>query len=391
MKNRLLTMTTALRLTALAALAGLAHAGGGDARLTTEQAKLLLRDAKVSLSEAAAIAERYGSGKAVMARCCNEHASNQQRSADANNRDDAAIVVTILVNDNQFRDVRVDARTGAATDHRTMANASVDRPAVQGAAGGDQRRDASPFSRAARWHKATDLTGKAIKNPAGESLGTLHDIVVDARSGRILYGVVSYGGFMGLGDKLFAMPWSSLRLAPDSGHLSLDVSRETLSSAEGFNQDQWPNFADERWATGNYKHYGQEPYWRQNATGDSYNDRWTSRVVVWQKSTDLCGKGVRNQSNQDLGTMTNLAIDPDNGRILYGILKREGRLFAIPYNAATLSDDGKYFIVNAGTEAFADSYAFADDRWPDLADDSWATRTHDIYRVQPYWTSPRNR
>jgi sporulation protein YlmC with PRC-barrel domain len=102
------------------------------------------------------------------------------------------------------------------------------------------------FSIPRRSQKATDLMGKKVVNGSNENLGKLEDIVVDAHSGRILYGVLSFGGFLGMGDKLFAIPWESLELPADAKDVVLNVNKDRLKNAEGFDKSHWPNFADEQ-------------------------------------------------------------------------------------------------------------------------------------------------
>lgn len=91
---------------------------------------------------------------------------------------------------------------------------------------------------------ASTLTGDAVVNPQGDSLGNLKDIMLDTSTGKITYAVLSFGGVFGLGDKLFAVPWSALRINGEEKNLVLNVAKERLKDAPGFNKDHWPNFAD---------------------------------------------------------------------------------------------------------------------------------------------------
>lgn len=91
---------------------------------------------------------------------------------------------------------------------------------------------------------ASTLTGDDIVNPQGESLGDLKDIMLDTSTGKIAYAVLSFGGVFGIGDKLFAVPWSSLRIDGEKKNLVLNVSKERLKDAPGFDKDNWPNFSD---------------------------------------------------------------------------------------------------------------------------------------------------
>ena len=95
-----------------------------------------------------------------------------------------------------------------------------------------------------RFLSASTVIGDAVKNPQGESLGDLKEIMFDTDSGKITYGVLSFGGILGMGDKLFAVPWSALAVDHANHHLILNVSKDRLKDAPGFDKDNWPNFAD---------------------------------------------------------------------------------------------------------------------------------------------------
>ncbi|MEO7199484.1 MAG: PRC-barrel domain-containing protein [Dokdonella sp.] len=91
---------------------------------------------------------------------------------------------------------------------------------------------------------ASTLTGDDVVNPQGETLGDLKDIMLDISTGQIAYAVLSYGGVFGMGDKLFAVPWSALRIDGENKNIVLNVSKDRLKDAPGFDKDNWPNFAD---------------------------------------------------------------------------------------------------------------------------------------------------
>jgi hypothetical protein len=79
--------------------------------------------------------------------------------------------------------------------------------------------------------------------------------------------VLAFGGFMGMGDRLFAIPWDSLQPAADRDSYVLDVPHDQLRAAQGFSEDRWPDMADQRWHTDTYRYYGQEPYWTAGDIG----------------------------------------------------------------------------------------------------------------------------
>lgn len=115
-------------------------------------------------------------------------------------------------------------------------------------------------------YRASKVIGADVENPQGEKLGDIRDIVLDPATGRIRYAVLGAGGFLGLGEKYFAIPWTALTSkAGEKGDFILNVDKEKLKNAPGFDKDHWPNMADRSWAEQVYAYYGAKPYWEQEA------------------------------------------------------------------------------------------------------------------------------
>jgi len=95
---------------------------------------------------------------------------------------------------------------------------------------------------------ATTLTGDNVLSSDGKEIGKVVDIMLDVGSGRIAYAVLSCGGFLGIGDKLFAVPWSAFTLDTGKKCFRLDVTEERMKSASGFDKDHWPAVADSQWS-----------------------------------------------------------------------------------------------------------------------------------------------
>jgi sporulation protein YlmC with PRC-barrel domain len=92
--------------------------------------------------------------------------------------------------------------------------------------------------------KASTFIGSTVENPQGESLGKIHDLMIDPEVGRITYAALSYGSVLGLGGKLFAVSWEALKLQPDGKTFVLNVAKETLENSPGFDKDNWPQQPD---------------------------------------------------------------------------------------------------------------------------------------------------
>lgn len=103
---------------------------------------------------------------------------------------------------------------------------------------------------------ADTLTGEKVVNEGGEAVGEITHVMLDINQGIIAYAVLSFGGFLGLGDKLFAVPWHSLALDVENKWFVLNVDKERLRRAPGFDNEHWPTMADPAWASEVHAYYG---------------------------------------------------------------------------------------------------------------------------------------
>ncbi len=103
---------------------------------------------------------------------------------------------------------------------------------------------------------ADTLMGNDVYNSEGEDLGDIKELMIDMATGRIAYAVLSFGGFLGMGDKLFAVPWDALTLNTADKRFTLSVSKDKLAQAPGFDKAAWPSMADEDWARSVHAFYG---------------------------------------------------------------------------------------------------------------------------------------
>ncbi|MBX9601278.1 MAG: PRC-barrel domain-containing protein [Bryobacteraceae bacterium] len=134
----------------------------------------------------------------------------------------------------------------------------METPAVErsqtdfGSAPNDRRRLLSSSS----------LSSNRIINKTGEDLGKVRDLMIDIVYGRVGYVVLSFGGVLGIGDKLFAVPWDKITVDEDREALVLDVTRAVLEQAPGFEKDNWPDMADLEWGSQIHAYYEVSPYWQ---------------------------------------------------------------------------------------------------------------------------------
>lgn len=109
---------------------------------------------------------------------------------------------------------------------------------------------------------ANTLEGDDVVNRQGEKLGQISEIMLDVPRGRVAYAVMSSGGFMGIGDKLFALPWTALSLDLTRQCFVMDADKSRFENAPGFNKDHWPSSADfDTLGQEIHSYWGARAYW----------------------------------------------------------------------------------------------------------------------------------
>jgi sporulation protein YlmC with PRC-barrel domain len=104
-----------------------------------------------------------------------------------------------------------------------------------------------------RLHRVSKVIGSDVRNKVGDKIGDIRDLVLDDR-GTIKLAIVSTGGFLGVGDRLHAVPWDAMTLGPKDDHI-LDIDKARLQAAPGFTSKTWPNLGDDRWLADNRRYY----------------------------------------------------------------------------------------------------------------------------------------
>ncbi len=221
--------------------------------------------------------------------------------------------------------------------------------------------------------KSHDLLGVDVYNEQGEKLGTLESLAVELRNGRIRYGVIGAGGFLGIGERFFAVPWQSLQVKYDApqekNQVVWNIDRARLEKAPHFDRSNWPNFADAKMAGEINAFYGiqqQQPVTLSDA----------------RRIQDLVGITVRNPQGEDLGKVEEVVINPQAGTVQYAALSFGGflgfgeKLFAVPWAQLQIHQDQKsqnlVAEVNVQKQTLEKAPSFDKDHWPDFADPHWS-------------------
>jgi sporulation protein YlmC with PRC-barrel domain len=118
-----------------------------------------------------------------------------------------------------------------------------------------------PNDTAGRLIAADKVEGTRIYNRAGENLGSVEDVMIDKMSGRIAYAVVGFGGFLGIGNRHYPLPWETLKYDTNIGGFVVDLDRRMLEGAPSYTDTETVGWDDPAWGKSVYEYYGARPYW----------------------------------------------------------------------------------------------------------------------------------
>jgi len=232
--------------------------------------------------------------------------------------------------------------------------------------------------------RTPDLLGKQVKNAGGAVLGKVEDYVINLKDGAVVYAVLQHGDTLGFGGKLFAIPPQALSLAVDEKAVLLEVEKDDLDKALGFDANKWPTAADERWAKKGAPAKDQ-PKNEEAKKDDLRKDdrsREEDKAAHLRRVTSLINTPVKNTKGEDLGSTAGLVFNMKDNKVLYvamsygGVAGLGSKYFAIPWGALTLESPtlkagDKAFVLDATKEQLDRAPGFDGKMWPTVADETF--------------------
>jgi sporulation protein YlmC with PRC-barrel domain len=226
----------------------------------------------------------------------------------------------------------------------------------------------SAAAKAFRLMRASQLTGKNVENAQGENLGEIKDLVIDVNNERVFYAILEFGGFLGLGEKLFAYPVRAFNhTSANTDKLVLNVDKAKLKAAPGFARDKWPD-----WLT--YRKQVDQYY------GDTVklNPLSNQKLI---RAKELIGKDVDDRVGKDMGEIDDLVVDMNSGKIHYAVLEFDqswnlnDKLISLPLRAFNYIADNQDLMLNLDKESIDTKRAYQKDSWPDINDQKYRVET----------------
>ncbi len=242
--------------------------------------------------------------------------------------------------------------------------------------------------------KASQLIGCAVTNSKNENLGEIQDIVLDGGNQRIAYAVVAFGGFLGMGEKYFAMPWRlvevSQRSSDDTPRATLGLDRETLKAAPGFDKAMWPDLADAAWTAqvdDYYRSRGEktpseavgEPEGSGVDGGRGVDRAPGNKAFVHRRLSNLIGMDVVDTGRKKLADVEDLVVDTkfatvDGALLSFGGTLGMGEKFVLVASDALTLDHERNVFVFPCSATHLDAMALPNGKWPALNNEQWVLR-----------------
>jgi sporulation protein YlmC with PRC-barrel domain len=242
-------------------------------------------------------------------------------------------------------------------------------------------------------HKSGDVVGADVRNAQDENLGEISELVIDPETGNIEYAVLSFGGFMGMGDKLFALPWGVLqpvhKAEADAKYFLLSVDKERLKTSPGFPKSNWPDMSSPEWSKSIRDFYKED----MTPSGASKAIDASKRYNL-VKATDLKGCDVDTSDGKDAGEISELAVDVNAGRVAYFILASGGFLgfgkdkYVIPWQAATVTvgeDKDLICKLHVPQAKFEKAPDYVESDWKKMSDPVFVREVYTFYGTPVYW------
>jgi sporulation protein YlmC with PRC-barrel domain len=219
------------------------------------------------------------------------------------------------------------------------------------------------------------VLGQAVKDENGKDAGHIKEVIFEAITGNLTYTVLTLGGFVGLGEKLFMVPWYMLQQPISNDTFRLAMTAEELKDAPSFNADKWPDMEDRHWTDAVHVYYGNvsalgkhlPPKTAGDERGGFVPHRFLRASAVLQGS-------IANARGQLLGDIKDMVLDTAAGKVTYAVLGFGGviglgeKLFAIPWPELQESRGLGTFTLDVDKKVLQEAPGFDKNHWPQTAE-----------------------
>jgi sporulation protein YlmC with PRC-barrel domain len=222
-------------------------------------------------------------------------------------------------------------------------------------------------------YKLHTVLDQAVETQQGKDVGHIKEVVLEAATGDVAFAIVAFGGVLGLGDKLVALPWWALQASAADRPFRLQITEEQLKNAPSFNEDQWPDMEARHWRDAIHAYYGRAPYGGQELPPEATREAEAPVQQRFLKASYVLQSKVMNPRGQRLGEIKDVVIDATAGQVVYAVLAFKDilqpveKLFALPWQVLQQSAGLGTFTVDVDVKTLQEAPGFDNDRWPQQA------------------------
>ncbi len=238
--------------------------------------------------------------------------------------------------------------------------------------------------------KASQVLGTKVKNPQGEKLGHIQELGVDLQSGRIVLAVLSVGGFLGVGDKLVALPPAALKFDADQ-ELQLQADKASLKASTEFNLSKWEENTRADAIAQVYREYKVTPYFTLSADPARTPDPGAVHIGEIEMASRLIGMNVKNQKEETVGRVDNLLVDLAAGRVVQVVVAAGGflgigdELNPVPPETLGHNAGRNALVLNLSKEELGLAPRFTRSEWSKAVEGGYVADVYRHYKVRPYF------
>ena len=226
--------------------------------------------------------------------------------------------------------------------------------------------------------KTRDLLGQTVEDREGKDIGRMKDAVFEAGTGNVTFAVLSTGGLVGLGEKLFMVPWYALQQPVSGETLRLSMTAEQLKDAPHFDAEKWPDMEDRHWTDAIHVYYGN--YGKRPAVGKELppktaeDERGGYVPLRFLRASWVLPGTIANPRGQRLGDIKDAVVDTAAGKVTYVVLGFGGtlglgeKLIAVPWSELRESAGLGTFTLDVDKDTLQKAPGLDKDHWPRTAE-----------------------
>lgn len=267
-------------------------------------------------------------------------------------------IVTCVIDQTRVREVVIDMSTNKVVGTLAVSSFSSN--------GGWNERYGSAENTNPPLVRASDLMNASVRSNDGGSIGNIDELAIDPDTNRVVYGVLRRGGFLGMGESRYAIAMNQLS-APREGRITLNLGESDFDDRPGFDNKNWPTHAEEDLS----RNWNGESVVRTTGAASA------KRTV---KASDMIGSKVMCKDNKTVSNITDLIVDPQDGRVVYAIARTDRGELPIPMSMLTQKGDAYY--IDRTHSQILDMPTIEGDRDPNWSDSRWHRRIQESYGVQ---------